>query len=218
MSNSIHDFHQNVTEHMVQKSIEHIEILTRGQCSNESWYSFRKGVITASKAHEVKTKMEKFSKGGSCGNFWQLFQKNSGLMFVSPNIPALKYGRSMEVNPVNVFCDLFSENHKNVKVEECGLFLDKTLPVIGASPDRIISCSCCHKACLEVKCPYSISYTSPHDPNVDLPYLKRVDGKLSLQKSPIFHTVSDADGSNRIGVLLFFCLDSTWVCYGKDSI
>ena len=43
-------------------------------------------------------------------------------MFVSTDIPALKYGRYMEVNAVNVFCDLFSENHKNVKVEECGLF------------------------------------------------------------------------------------------------
>ena len=95
-------------------------------CSNESCYYFRKGVITASKAHKVKI------KGGSCGNFWQLFQKNSGLMFVSLDIPALKYGRSTEVNAVNLFCDLFSENHKNVKVEECGLFSDNTLQVIGA--------------------------------------------------------------------------------------
>ena len=211
MSNSIHDFHQNVTEHMVPKSIEQIEILTRGQCSNESWYSFRKGVITASKAHKVKTKMEMFSKGGSCGNFWQLFQKISGLMFVSPNIPALKYGRSMEVNAVNVFCDLFSENHKNVKVEECGLFLDKTLPVIGASPDRIISCPCCHKACLEVKCPYSISYTSPHDPKVDLPYFKRVDGKLSLHRSHQYFTQCQM----QMGVTgLEFCYFFVWTQHG----
>ena len=28
----------------------------------------------------------------------------------------------MELNAVNLFCDLFSENHKNMKVEECGLF------------------------------------------------------------------------------------------------
>ena len=77
------------------------KILTRGQCSNESWYSFRKGVITASKTHEVKTKMETSSKGGSCGNFWQLFQKLSGIMFASTDIPALKYGRSMEVIAVN---------------------------------------------------------------------------------------------------------------------
>ena len=75
-------------------------------------------------------------------------------MFVSHDIPALKYGRSMEVNAVNLFSDLFSENHRYVKVEEYGLFLDNTLLVIGASPDRIISFYSCHKACLEVKCPY----------------------------------------------------------------
>ena len=132
-------------------------------------------------------------------------------MFVSPDIPALKYGRSMEVNAVNVFCDLFSENHKNVKVEECGLFLDKTLPVIGASPDRIISCSCCHKACLEVKCPYSISYTSPHDPNVDLPYLKRVDGKLSLHRSHQYFTQCQM----QMGVTgLEFCYFFVWTQHG----
>ena len=155
--------------------------------------------------------MEKFSKGGSCGNFWQSFQKISGLMFVSPDIPAFKYGRSMEVNAVNLFCDLFSEYHKNVKVEECGLFLDNTLPVIGASPDRIISCSCCHKACLEVKCPYSISYTSPQHPNVDLPYLKRVDGKLSLHRSHQYFTQCQM----QMGVTgLEFCYFFVWTQHG----
>ena len=74
MSNSIHDFHQNVTEHTVPKSIEQIEILTRGQCSNESWYSFRKGVITASKAHKVKTKMEKVVVVAIFGSYFKKFQ------------------------------------------------------------------------------------------------------------------------------------------------
>ena len=65
MSDSIKTFYQNVAEHFTSKNIDQIEILTRAQCSNESWYAYRKGVITASKADEVKTKMEKFLKGGT---------------------------------------------------------------------------------------------------------------------------------------------------------
>ena len=40
------------------------------------------------------------------GSLWELFQKVSGLVFVNPNIPALKYGRSMEENAVNEFFNI----------------------------------------------------------------------------------------------------------------
>ena len=40
---------------------------------NEQWYLCRKGVITASKADEVITKMEKVRKGGlGAVNIWSL--------------------------------------------------------------------------------------------------------------------------------------------------
>ena len=75
---------------------------------------------------------------GNNENLWQLFQKISGLVFVNPNIPDLKYGREMEVNAVNKFKFILSETHKNVKIVDCGLYLDEQFPYIGASPDRII--------------------------------------------------------------------------------
>ena len=43
--------------------IEIIELITRGQSSNEACYLYRKGVITGSKGHEVRTKMKKVKKG-----------------------------------------------------------------------------------------------------------------------------------------------------------
>ena len=30
-----------------------------------------------------------------------------------------------------------------------------------------MSCSCCGKACIEIKCSYSISYTEPNEQNLD---------------------------------------------------
>ena len=34
------------------------------------------------------------------------------------------------------------------------LFLSSAYPYLGASPDGIVSCSCCGVGCLEIKCPY----------------------------------------------------------------
>ena len=57
-----------------------IEVCTRGQCCNDHWYLCRKGVITASKAHEVIKYMKKIQQKKRCGcnkhlvigrkNFW----------------------------------------------------------------------------------------------------------------------------------------------------
>jgi len=73
-------------------------------------------------------------------------------------------------------------------MEECGLFLDTDNPFIGASPDRIVSCSCHGKMCVEIKCPYSISHLSPNDDNANIAFLDRKNGSLSLKKTHAYYT------------------------------
>ena len=46
------------------------------------------------------------------------------------------------------------KHHQGLTVEEAGLFVHPDMPFIGASPDRIITCECCGKGALEVKCPF----------------------------------------------------------------
>ena len=53
MSDSITSFTANLTSNMTGENIKEIESITHGQSSNEIWYQFRKGVITASKCHDV---------------------------------------------------------------------------------------------------------------------------------------------------------------------
>ena len=55
----------------------------------------------------------------------------------------------MEVNAINEFYEHMSTSHKHLKLSDCGIFLDKSHPYIGASPDQIVTCDCCSKACLE---------------------------------------------------------------------
>ena len=69
--------------------------------------------------------------GGGIVNMWSLNQKISGLGFVKPNIPALKYCRDMEIEAANTFIEFIKGKHKDIKFSECGLFVDETLPFVG---------------------------------------------------------------------------------------
>ena len=60
------------------------------------------------------------------------------------------------------------------------------IPYVGASPDRSLLCSCCEKACMEIKCLYSINYTKPF--YFILEYLRLCDGKTVLKKSHKYYT------------------------------
>ena len=104
MSGPNSSFFENLKTFMTSKNISKIEAQTRGQNQNQLWYACKKGVITASKAHDVFTKMKKEIKGtGGYVNLWALNQKISGLTFVNPNIPSLKYGKDMEPEAINTY-------------------------------------------------------------------------------------------------------------------
>ena len=86
------------------EKIRQFEVCTGGQCCNEKWYLCTKGVITASTAHEVITKMEKVRKRGGV-SIWSLKEKISGMAFVDLNIVALKYERDTEIGAVSTFVE-----------------------------------------------------------------------------------------------------------------
>ena len=110
---------------------------------------------------------------------WSLCQKISGLSFTNPDLPALRYGRTMEMEAANKFFELMKKKHKNLILSEYGLFLDKTNCFIGAIPDRLMVCDCCEDACLEIKCPLSINYEKSNEKNLD--YLYKSDNELKLK-------------------------------------
>ena len=56
--------------------------------------------------------------------------------------------------------------HEDVKLEPRGLFLMQNKSFIGTSHDVVVSCSCCGKGVLEIKCPYSIANQIPSESNL----------------------------------------------------
>ena len=154
-----------------------IEFNTRGQAENDEWFRHRKCVITASIGHDGLNKMKKVKKlAGGYINMYSLNEKIAGRTFTNPDIPALEYGRDMEPEALQHFIQQLRTQHKNVVVSSCGLFLDHEMAFVGASPDGIVTCSCCDiKWCLEIKCPYSIYSFSTLSPEAKLTYLIKDD-------------------------------------------
>ncbi|XP_045773598.1 uncharacterized protein LOC123873001 [Maniola jurtina] len=153
---------QNVSE---QKILE-IERETRGQSNNPKWHSYRKTHITASIFQTVcHLKTESLLKYSS-----QILHKTT------IKTKAMAHGNINEKIAMKKYMDTF-----NLEITECGLFLSKERPYLGASPDGLLG----SETIIEVKCPYSSRNKEVCPLNV--PYLQYENGKLSLKKNNIYY-------------------------------
>ena len=167
-----------------------LEEETRQQADCTVWEDQRKGRITASVAHNVMTKMNTVSSATTSRSkdTTALVKRIMGYTKVKSDIPALKYGKLMELEARDSYAhELVSLEHKHVKVEESGLCVLPHAMYIGASPDGFVSCSCCGEGLLEIKCPLSIAHMDPQKAN--LPYMeKNATGSLKLRESHAYYT------------------------------
>lgn len=62
------------------------------------------------------------------------------------HLPAINHGRSFEDTAIQKF-----EEMAGKKTIRCGLFIDPSMPFLGATPDRLVEGE---EAIVEVKCPY----------------------------------------------------------------
>ncbi len=212
MSSNAQEFLDNINQYS-EEDLAAIEYGTRGQSDSPDWYMFRKHVITASKAHNVKTKMVTLRRNGiDKVNLNPILQSVAGDQKLNEDLAPLRYGRAMESEAVEAFSAIYCQKHKNVQISTSGLYMNKSIPYIAGSPDRIVSCDCCGKFCLEVKCPSSINHTSPMDPNIKLPYLKQENGKVSLNPSHSYYTQCQVQmASSGINQAYFF----VWTAHGS---
>ena len=80
---------------------------------------------------------------------------------------ATDYGIQHENNARKQYIVESSCEHVNFSCKMCGLFLNTSYPIFGASPDGFIECECCGLGYLEIKCPITLT----RDKLDDLPYL-----------------------------------------------
>ena len=127
--------------------IENIEMMTRGQSSCKEWFQYRAGRITASKLKAVcSTNIDKPSVS--------LLKAICYAQDKTFKTAATEWGIANEKVALGKYRQSVSD-HDDVVVEQCGLFISTDYPFMGASPDSLVSCQCCGKGIVEVKCPYN---------------------------------------------------------------
>ena len=137
-------------EPVSDKVIKSINAATKGQHTNTMWHSVRQGRITSSNFHSAQCKIvydraDHVVKG--------LVSNIMGYSSTNPNIKSLKYGREMEPTAREAYIAHTRSDHKDVFSSTCGIFIDPVRPYLAASPDLLISCSCCGDGVAEFKCP-----------------------------------------------------------------
>lgn len=69
-----------------------------------------------------------------------------------------------EKKALEVYMQHMKNRHVAFELHQCGLFLSPSYPMLGASPDGVVTCKCCGSGIVEVKCPYSAA----QEPLMDL--------------------------------------------------
>jgi hypothetical protein len=140
---------------------------TIAQAASNDWHSLRKLRVTASVFYEfVKNPMTMTRK--------MLWEERPDLS----KIPAIKWGLENEARAISDF-----ENDHG-KVDKVGLFVSKTIPFLGASPDGLWN-----GCVVEVKCPFVMQKLHPTEIEKLLPTQRRnffcdkKNDKLWLKKS-----------------------------------
>ncbi len=68
---------------------------------------------------------------------------------------ATDYGKKNEIVAKKIYVQSMKKKHQQFKVVNSGLLINRENPLLRASPDAVVSCHCCGKGLLEIKCPYS---------------------------------------------------------------
>ena len=132
---------------------EYLTQSTLLQSNSAVWYMHRKGRITASNFGAVcHTSITQPSHS--------LVEKITQKCSV-PKVHPLVWGLENESKARKEYALLAKQHHRDFELKNTGLHINTKFPHLGATPDGLISCSCCGQGVLEIKCPFSIRNASP---------------------------------------------------------
>lgn len=147
----LRDIAESVQLSYTQDQIDFIEEHTREQSSCKLWYRFRTGRITGSTfKSSCRTPIESPSI-----TVIQRICFPERCIFKSK---ATEYGKRNEPIARDAFYNTMITTHHNFEMKTVGFIINNKYPFCGVSPDAVISCDCCGKGVLEIKCPYVMRF------------------------------------------------------------
>ena len=149
-SQNINMFYSILFKNRTKDFITDIRKLTFGQSSNNLWFDYRYGVITASVAHDVLLKCSRLRTSSVNSLVARILQYSKPVRAAS-----LAWGVENESFARKRYIRQNRRTHKHFQCKESGLMLHLKKPMFGASVDGYVSCLCCGSGCLEIKCPFT---------------------------------------------------------------
>ena len=139
---------------ITHEQCELIEKSTQQQSDSELWFDYRAFRITASKFKDAVEKVNDnmvIKNPDKCRTF---ISKVCGY-YPKFSSKATEWGIANEPIARNIYYKKYKSKHKDFTVREGGLFIIPINPILGASPDGLVNCSCHDPGILEIKCPWS---------------------------------------------------------------
>ena len=125
---------------------------------------------------------------------------------------SFRWGCEHEIDGRNSYAVKQQHTHEGFSIQDSGLCINITYPHLGASADAIVSCRCCGKGVVEIKCPFCARNASVTENTVEC--LENVNGVLHLKKDHAYYY--------QVQMQLFlydvtYCDFVVWTCKGKDA-
>ncbi|XP_061879548.1 uncharacterized protein LOC133631368 isoform X2 [Entelurus aequoreus] len=134
---------------ITRKQISAVEEESWGQATSTTWFQQRAGRITASNFKATtRTNVSKPSKS--------LIKRICYPELCRFSTAATRWGCDHESDLRKRYGMIMTQRHTGLNVDETGFHMSADRPYFGASPDGLLSCDCCGKGCLEIKCPFCI--------------------------------------------------------------
>ncbi|XP_077544747.1 uncharacterized protein LOC144157904 [Haemaphysalis longicornis] len=144
---------ESLCEQYSNDDIQAIECITTGQSENKCWFEHRIGMITASVAHNVYTRVHTVRTKMGPHDLRALLK----LVMRESKVTTADMRRGVKLEPAAKSAYLSqNKKHNHLKIHGRGLCVLQQRPFLGASPDGVVSCACCPARLIEVKCPKSL--------------------------------------------------------------
>ena len=162
---------------VTDQEAKEVEAATREQAQCKLWFVQRAGRVTASNMYDVC----KASTQQPSASLIKRICYPDAFSFTSL---ATEWGRTHEKAARALYCNVAGKEHEKFSLANSGLVISRTYPYIGASPDGLVSCSCCGHGVVEIKCPFSHRGQSVVSAATDDKFCLHVDdqGKLELKR------------------------------------
>ena len=167
-----------------------IEVATRGQYLTQEWKEQKLGRITASKAHDMHTKVQSIIKSRKTGPGLisplvnKILNGSEDIGYLKP----IKYGIEHEKDGKKAFYTKEAVKHTIFTLKDPGLHVCHEMPYLAASPDCMMTCACCGTSVIEIKCPERLENKSVQDNVHMLEFVKNVNGDITLNPSHSYYT------------------------------